>query len=153
MLGGTQLIQGRVQTVRQTFQHAQSSRRKLCIVRHPTHFDPRPKDSSDIALFVLTHLLQAEPDSRRNSRHSLEGATPPSLQTSMRWVSPSPTPTTRIAGPTPDVAIHSSFGVSSGAGTGTGSGSAATWDAESDQDSPVDPRKVGDLCCRYSCRN
>lgn len=105
----------------------------------------------DITLFVFTHLVQAEPVSGRNSRHSLDGATPPSLQTSMRWVSPSATPTTRIAGPTTDIAIHSSFGLNSG--TRTGSGSAAAWDAESDQDSPVDPRKVGDLCFRYSCKN
>lgn len=49
--------------------------------------------------------------------------------------------------PRTDVAVHSGLGLSSGAGTGTGtgSGSGAAWDAESDQESPVDPRKVGDL--------
>ena len=70
----------------------------------------------------------------------------------MRWVSPSATPTTKIAAPTTDVAIRGGLGLSSG--SGIGSGSAAAWDAESDQDSPVDPRKVGDLCSlfQYLCK-
>lgn len=143
--GGIRLTYGRVRTAQQTLTHVQPPHGSTCVSQHIRLALIRAqKTHHDVA--VPTHRLQAGPDSRRNSRQSLEGTTPPSLQTRMRWVSPSATPTSKVAVPRTDVAVHSGLGVNSGAGAGAGSGSAAAWDAESDQESPVDPRKVGDLC-------
>lgn len=79
-------------------------------------------------------LLQARPNSRRQSRRSLAGSTPPSALPSAacvpsvpsrRWIAPSPTPTAAVS-----------------SGARSGRSASLSSDGMSDQGSPVNPRKV-----------